>query len=186
VWRVPWLAGFRVVALVLLAGAAKVVGDIGVGDATVRRVAIDVQWPALLLAAAIAVHPFLVRWLFRRTRYGLPVTVAWAGRDRSGQPWLVLRSPTGPAWRVRPRPGPVDYPLPRWRGTPWVYPPEVDSLPVPGTLVRPGWTRRRGLVLHRTTGGPAAGAQDIYVFGTEPLCCQGLHLRSVRRLRHPR
>jgi hypothetical protein len=185
-WKVPWLAPIRALGLLLVAGAAKVTADVGVGGASLHRLARDAQWPALVLAVYVAVHPFLLRWQFGRVRAGKAVEIAWAGRHRSGQPWLVLRSPTGRAWRALPRQGPVEYPLPRWRGTPWIYPPALDAVRVRGTLVRPRWTWRHGLVLHRPDDAPGVelvGGREVLPFGSDPAGCLGVHLRAAHRIR---
>jgi hypothetical protein len=185
-WHVPWLAPIRVLSLVVLAAVAKVIADIHLGGASIRTFATTIEGPALLLGVYVALHPFLIRWQFRRKRAGTPVDVGWAGRDRSGQPWLVLRSPTGRTWRALPRQGPVEYPLPRWRGTPWLYPPGLDAVAVHGTLVGPRWTWRRGLVLHRPDDGPEVeliGGREVLPFGSAPAGCVGVHLRVVHRMR---
>jgi hypothetical protein len=185
-WRVPWLAPIRVVLLLAAAGTAKLVADLPSAGSGLHRLATNAEWPALVLAGYVAVHPLWLRWQFGRVRGGTPVGVAWAGRDRSGQPWLVLRSPGGPAWRVLLRPGPVEYPLPRWRGTPWLFPPAFTAGEVHGTLVRPRWTWRRALVLHRPNDGPVVALVDgrtALPFGADPAACVGVYLREIRRLR---
>jgi hypothetical protein len=184
-WRVPWLAPLRVIILLLVAATARVVGDVNLGGLAVHHAAMVVEWPAVAIAAYVAVHPVLLRAQFRRTRSGIPVEVAWAGRDHSGQPWLVLRGADRRAWRARPRQGPVEYPVPRWRGTPWLYPPAFDAVAVRGTLVRPKWTWRRGLVLHGHPGEAGEGPKAswaVIAFGGDPALCVGVHLRALRRL----
>jgi hypothetical protein len=185
-WRVPWLAPIRVVLLLAVAGTAKVVSEIHSVPAAAHRIAAAALWPSLVLAGYLAVHPLLLRWQFGRVRAGTPVAVAWAGRHRSGQPWLVLRSPGGRAWRVLLRPGPVEYPLPRWRGTPWLYPPAFTAGEVRGTLVKPRWSWRRALVLHRPHEGPGVAPVDARTalpFGADPAACVGVYLREVRHIR---
>jgi hypothetical protein len=185
-WRVPWLAPIRVVLLLAAAGAAKVVADLHSTGAGIHRVAMAAEWPALVLAGYLALHPLWLRWQFGRVRAGTPVAVAWAGRHRSGQPWLVLSGPDGRSWRVLLRRGPEEYPLPRWRGTPWLYPPAFSAGKVRGTLVRPRLTWRRGLILHRPDDGPGivmVDGREALPFGADPAACVGVYLRKLHRLR---
>jgi hypothetical protein len=175
-----------VLLLLLGAGAARVVA-VRAGGSDAHRLASAVGWPAVSLALYVGAHPFVLRRFLARAKVGTPVSVAWSGRDRSGQPWLVLGGADGRAWQARPRQGPVEYPLLQYRGNPWLYPPAFDGGPVRGTLVRPRWTRRRGLVLHALAGAAAEGAGDweVLTFGSGHEACLGVHLRSLRRLRPP-
>jgi hypothetical protein len=187
-WRVPWMSPMRIMALLLAAAVAKVVGDLGFGPGGLHR-ALRVVTPLCLIAAAyLLAHPFAIRFLFARSRRGTPVEVRWAGRHRSGQSWLVLHSDDGRAWRVLPRRGPASYPFPRWRGTPWLEPPPPATGPIRGTFLQPPGTWRRGLILH-TPAAPSAGrlsapgyGSDVLALGAGAEACTGVHLQSVRRV----
>jgi hypothetical protein len=178
----------RIMALLLAAAVAKVVGDVGFGPVGLHR-ALRVVTPLCLIAATyLLVHPLAIRVLFARSRRGTPVEVRWAGRHRSGQSWLVLHAEDGRAWRVLPRRGPASYPFPRWRGTPWLEPPPPATGPIRGTFLQPPGTWRRGLVLH-TRADTSAGrfsapgyGSDVLALGVGAEACTGVHLQSVRRL----
>jgi len=178
----------RIMALLLVAAVAKVVGDVGFGPSGLHR-AMRVLTPVCLIAAAyLLVHPVLIRVLFARSRRGAPVEVRWAGRHRSGQSWLVLHADDGRVWRVLPRRGPASYPFPRWRGTPWLEPPPPATGPIRGTLLQPPGTWRRGLILHTTAPTSASRSaalddgRDVLALGAGADRCIGVHLQSIRRL----
>jgi hypothetical protein len=141
---------------------------------------------SLIAAAYLLLHPLVIRLLFARSRRGTPVEVRWAGRHRAGQSWLVLHADDGRVWRVLPRRGPATYPLPRWRGTPWLEPPPPATGPIRGTFLEPPGTWRRGLILHTpaptAAGRFSTGGDGSYVLplGADVDTCVGVHLQSIR------
>jgi hypothetical protein len=174
----------RISVLLFVAAITKVLSDLGFGSSGLHRAVRVVMPVALVTALYLLLHPIVVRLLFARSRTGAPVEVRWAGRHRSGQPWLVLHGVDGRSWRVLPRRGPVSYPLPRWRGTPWLEPPPPNVDSVHATLVHPHGTWRRGLVLHAPAGAELTtdDGSDVLPLGTDPHACLGVHLHGVRRL----
>jgi hypothetical protein len=178
----------RIMALLFAAAVAKVLGDLGLGSTGLHR-AMRVVTPLSLVAAAyLLLHPLVIRFLFTRSRRGTPVEVRWAGRHRAGQSWLVLHADDGRVWRVLPRRGPARYPLPRWRGTPWLEPPSPTAGPIRGTFLQPPGTWRRGVILHTPASSPtgrfpATGdSSDVLPLGADADACIGVHLQSIRGL----
>ena len=188
-WRVPWMSLMRIMALLFLAAVTKVLGDLGFGSARLHQDVRLITPIALVAATYLLLHPVVVRLLFARSRTGTAVEVRWAGRHRSGQSWLVLHAIDGRVWRVLPRRGPASYPLPRWRGTPWLEPPPPNAGPIRGTFLQPPGTWRRGLILHTpaptsaSSPGRSDESNDVLPLGTDGHACVGVHLQSIRRLR---